>query len=268
MMQVKDRAVVVTGAGGLGSGRAIALKFSSEGARVVVSDFWDEGGRETVRLIERNRGQGVFRHADVRIEEEVRSLVAFAEETFGPVAVLVNNASGPEFLPYDLDRWSETIQTDLLGAMYATRFAIDSMRRGGGGAVVNISSTSALGHGRKRPGGMPAYDAAKAGILRLTTSLSWLATKEKIRVNCLVPDWIARPDLLAYVESLSSEQRRAGGVPVKLTTPEEIAGAVLRLATDESLAGRLLVWQADDEPRLIPWADAGYATLDGPFALT
>src|SRR5215475_4057430 len=102
MMQVKDRAVVVTGAGGPGSGRAIALRFSSEGARVVVSDFQDEGGRETLRLIEGKRGQGVFCHTDVRIEEEVRSLIGFAEETFGPVAVLVNNASGPEFVPYDL----------------------------------------------------------------------------------------------------------------------------------------------------------------------
>lgn len=133
MMRVKDRAVVITGAGGLGPGRAIAIGFASEGARVVVSDVQDEAGRETIRLIERNGGQGVFRHTDVRIEEEVRSLIRFAEETFGPIAVLVNNASGPEFVPYDLDRWSDTIQTDLLGAMLATRFAIDSMRRGGGG---------------------------------------------------------------------------------------------------------------------------------------
>jgi NAD(P)-dependent dehydrogenase (short-subunit alcohol dehydrogenase family) len=267
MMQVKDRAVVVTGAGGFGSGRAIALRFASEGARVVVSDFQDEGGRETVRLTERNGGQGVFRHADVRIEEEVRSLIRFAEESFGPVAVVVNNASGPEFVPYDLDRWPETIQTDLLGAMYATRFAIDSMRRGGGGAVVNISSTSALGHGQRRAGGMPAYDAAKAGILRLTTSLAWLAEKERIRINCLVPDWIARPDLQAYVDSLSPEQKSQQGVPTRLTPPAEIANAVLRLASDESLAGRVLVWQSDDEPRLIPWADPGYAVLGAPLAL-
>jgi len=266
-MQVKDRTVIVTGAGGTGSGRTIALRFAREGARVVVSDFQDEGGRETVRLIEQSGGSGVFRHADVRVEDEVRSLIHFAEETLGPVAVLVNNASGPEFLPFDLDHWSNTIQTDLLGAMYAMRFAFDSMRRGGGGAIVNMSSTSALGHGRK-PGGMPAYDAAKAGILRLTTSLAWLATKEKIRVNCLVPDWIATPGLLAYVESLSPEQRREGGVPSRLTTPDEIAGAALCLATDESLAGRVLVWRCDDEPRLIPWADAGYSGLDGPFTLT
>jgi NAD(P)-dependent dehydrogenase (short-subunit alcohol dehydrogenase family) len=267
-MQVKDRTVIVTGAGGSGSGRAIALLFAREGALVVASDFQDEGGRETAGLIEQSGGRGVFRHADVRVEEDVRGLVHFAEQTFGPVSVLVNSASGPEFIPLDLDHWPNTIQTDLLGAMYAMRFAIDSMRRGGGGAIVNISSTSALGHGRKKTGGMPAYDAAKAGILRLTTSLDWLGTKEKIRVNCLVPDWIGTPGLLAYVESLSPEQRRAGDVPNKLTTPEEIAGAVLRLATDESLAGRVLVWRSDDEPRLIPWADAGYAALDQPFALT
>lgn len=267
MMRVKDRAVVITGAGRLGSGRAIAIGFASEGARVVVSDVQDEGGERPSASSSETAAKESSATPTFGSTEEVRSLIRFAEETFGPIAVLVNNASGPEFVPYDLDRWSDTIQTDLLGAMLATRFAIDSMRRGGGGAVVNISATSALGHGRKRAGGMPAYDAAKAGILRLTTSLAWLAEKERIRINCLVPDWIARPDLQAYVDSLSPEQKLNQAVPKRLTTPAEIANAVLRLARDESLAGRVLVWQSDDEPRLIPWADCGYAALDEPFQL-
>jgi NAD(P)-dependent dehydrogenase (short-subunit alcohol dehydrogenase family) len=101
--------------------------------------------------------------------------------------VLVNNASAP-FLPDEpLDHWTDTVQTDLLGAMFATRHAIDAMRRSGGGAIVNIASISSLWHGRRTPGGHPAYDGAKAGLIRLTTSLASLADTDRIRVNCLAP---------------------------------------------------------------------------------
>jgi NAD(P)-dependent dehydrogenase (short-subunit alcohol dehydrogenase family) len=146
--------------------------------------------------------------------------------------------------------------------VYGTRLAIDAMRRRGGGAIINISSTSALGHGRQTPGGSPAYDVAKAGVLRLTTMLSWLKGQNGIRVNCLAPDWVATDELRAYVDSLTLEQRHQQGVPNTLTTVAEIADAVTRLATDESLAGRVLVYWSDDRPRFIRWGDPGYAVLE------
>ena len=127
------------------------------------------------------------------------------------------------------------------------------------------SSTSAR-HPRsatvaRTPGGSPAYDVAKAGVLRLTTMLAGLAS-EGIRVNCIAPDWIATPELQVYVDSLSPEQRSRNKVPSRLTTLDEISSAVVQLATDESLAGRVLVWWSDDVPRLIPWSDPGYASLE------
>jgi NAD(P)-dependent dehydrogenase (short-subunit alcohol dehydrogenase family) len=146
--------------------------------------------------------------------------------------------------------------------MYGTRFAIDALRRRGGGAIINISSTSALGHGRRTPGGSPSYDVAKAGVLRLTTGLGWLQGSDRIRVNCLVPDWIATDALRAYVDALTPERRKQQGVPNTLTTLAEIANAVTRLVCDESLAGRVLVWWSDERPRLIEWADPGYAVLE------
>jgi NAD(P)-dependent dehydrogenase (short-subunit alcohol dehydrogenase family) len=114
--------------------------------------------------------------------------MAFAEATHGGVDVLVNNASGPGYHPEaPLEYWLETVQTDLLGSMCGTRHAIDYMRKRGGGAIVNIGSTSALAHGRVYAGGLPAYDVAKSGTIRLTTMLGWLKTAENIRVNCLAP---------------------------------------------------------------------------------
>src|SRR5262249_59646359 len=87
--------VIVTGAGGAGCGRAIAVRFARAGAEVVVSDINEAGGHETARLIEGGGGRAAFFRADVRNESQVRDLVSFAEATFGGVSVLINNASAP-----------------------------------------------------------------------------------------------------------------------------------------------------------------------------
>jgi NAD(P)-dependent dehydrogenase (short-subunit alcohol dehydrogenase family) len=160
-----------------------------------------------------------------------------------------------------VDHWPKAVQVDLLGTVYAVRYAIEALRRRGGGAVVNISSTSALMHGRRRAGSA-GYDAAKAGVLRLTTALAQPGQREGIRVNCLVPHWIATPEVKSYHDALTPEQRRAEDAPEVLLTVEEIAEAVLRLATDEALAGRILVYWPGDRPRLIPFGDPCYASLE------
>jgi NAD(P)-dependent dehydrogenase (short-subunit alcohol dehydrogenase family) len=132
------------------------------------------------------------------------------------------------------------------------------MRRGAGGAIVNIASISALWHGRKTAGGMLAYDIAKAGMIRMTTRLAPLAETDGIRVNCLAPGWIATDGPRQYWESLTPAERHERGVPSRLLTTRQISDAVMRLASDESLAGRVLVWWSDDTPRLIQWGDRGY----------
>lgn len=259
-MQLRGKSVIVTGSGGGGCGRAIAARFALEGASVVVSDINENGGEDTVRQISAAGGKAVFHRADVGNELDVRGLVDFAVKIFGGLHVLINNASGPEFRPdAPLESWKEIVQIELLGTMLATRFAVDAMCSQGGGAIVNMSSISALPHGREHPA--PAYDAAKAGILRLTTMLAFLGERENIRVNCLAPGWIASPQVRAYWEPLTPEQRRQRHAPSRLLSVEEVAGAVHRLATDECLCGRVLVWDSDKDPRLIPWGDRGYAEL-------
>src|SRR5262245_20558465 len=257
-----SRVVIVTGAGGKGCGRAIAARFAATGAVVVVSDIDDGGGRETVAAIERDHGRAAYHRADVRSRDDARELVAFAESAFGGVDVLVNNASALTDRP-DIDDWIEPLETDLLGAMHMTRWTIDAMRRSGGGAIVNIASISALWHGRRTPGGFAGYDVAKAGLIRMTTRLAPLAETDSIRVNCLAPGWIATDGPRQYWESLTPEQRVERGVPGRLLTTDEIAGAVRRLADDPALAGRVLVWWSDDRPALIRWGDRGYRDLVG-----
>src|SRR5262249_28361631 len=112
-----NRTVIVTGAGGTGCGRAIAAKFAAQGAAVIVSDLNEAGGHESVRLIEQRGGTAAFVSADVRNESQVRDLIAFAEERFGGVDVLVNNASAPSGKSDRLEDWLDPLETDLLGAL-------------------------------------------------------------------------------------------------------------------------------------------------------
>jgi len=259
-MDVRAKTVIVTGAGAEGSGRAISRRFAREGAYLVVSDINESGGRETVRQIESVGGRAAFCACDVRVEQQVRDLITLAERTFGGLSVFVNNASGPDIRPDEpLEHWADNFPTDVFGTMYGTRLAIDALRRSGGGAIVNMTSITALWHGRRNP--VPGYDLAKGAVIRLTTMLAWLGEKENIRVNCLAPGWIASEHVRNYWESLTPEQRVERHVPARLLSLDEVAAAVFRLATDDSLAGRVLVWWSEDSPGLIPWNDRGYASL-------
>ncbi len=259
-MELAGKVAIVTGSGGLGSGRAEARRMARDGASVVVCDIDDVGGRETVGMIESAGGRAAYIHADSGVEDDIWALFAFAQKTFGGVDILVNNASAPYALQGPLIGWFDAVRVDLLGPMFATLQAVEAMRRRGGGAIVNIGSTSAVGHGYKHSNS-PGYDVAKAGVMRLTTTLAWLGEREKIRVNCLVPDWVATPEVQAYVDSLTPQQRREQRVPEVLTTLDEIAEAVVELVTDETLSGRVMIWWCGQPRRLIRWADPGYAAF-------
>jgi len=259
-MKLDGKVAIVTGSGGGGTGRAVARRFAREGAAVVVSDVKQAGGEETAGLIAAEGGRAVFRRADVRVESEVKALVESAEATFGGLDVLVNNASSPDGYGL-LTGWTDAVNLEILAPMYATLASIEAMRRRGGGAIVNMGSTSALGHGRKHSN-WPAYDVGKMAQMRLTTTLGRLRESDNIRVNCLVPAWIASPGPKEYWESLTPEQRRERGVPETLLSLDEVADAILLLATDESLFGRIMVWWNGQPPRLIAAGDQGFGELE------
>ena len=240
---------LVTGGGGEGSGRAIARRFARAGAHVLICDRDTAAARATVEMILREGGTATSRQLDVRSREQLRETFAFAQ-SLGDVAAVVNNASAVEsFHPEaPLDYWDDIVETDFLGSMWSTRLAIDALRASGGGGIVNVSSTSAL---RERAeGGSPIYDIAKLAILRLTMRLDFLKT-ENIRVNCVVPHWIAVPHILEYVSSLSPEERKQRGVPERLIPVDEIASETYRLATDENLAGQAVIWPDGGDPQFL-----------------
>lgn len=258
---MRDKVVIVTGGGGPGCGRAIAQRFSREGAPVVIADIDTAGGLITKAVIERDGGRAAFVPVDLGNPGDIRKMVDFALGAFGRVDVLVNNASFPYHPQEKLEYWAETVQVDLIGPMQATLACLEPMRKAGGGAIVNMASVSAIGHGRKHAE-VPAFDVAKAGLIRLTTALGFLAEQDGIRVNCLVPGWIATPEVQSYADSLTAEQRAMRGVPKTLQSTIQIASAVYQLATDQRLAGRVMVWWNDEAPGLIRLGDAGYERLE------
>jgi NAD(P)-dependent dehydrogenase (short-subunit alcohol dehydrogenase family) len=245
------KVALVTGAGS-GIGRATAQRLAQEGASVVVDDIDEDGGRETVRLIEACRGNAAFVRADVALETSVRTMTGFAEETFGGLDVLVNNAgvyiSPPYFPEADVSRWSRVLDVYLRGVMLCMHYAVRAMERRGGGAIVNIASGAGVGY---RPHDAPEYAAAKAGVVRLTASLATLAERRNIRVNCICPGWVNTPASQRTLAGMSAAEC-ASQAPASMREPEEIADAVVELLRDDGPAGRVMLYYEGQDRRLVP----------------
>jgi NAD(P)-dependent dehydrogenase (short-subunit alcohol dehydrogenase family) len=225
---------LVTGAGAE-TGRAIALRLAAGGALVVVADVDVAGAEETVAQIEAQGGHAAAVEADVTRDDQVERMIAFAGRDGGGPHVLVNNAGGwgkanyPEAMP---EQWSATLDLNLRGPMLATQLALEPMRAAGGGVVVNIASTAGIATDAYAS---PEYGAAKAGLIRFTTSLADL---QGVRVNCIVPDWIATARSEGELEAMTAAERAAAGPRVPMA---DIAAAVVAFVRDDSLAGRVVL---------------------------
>jgi NAD(P)-dependent dehydrogenase (short-subunit alcohol dehydrogenase family) len=248
-VEIAGKAAVVTG-GSAGIGRAIALRLAAEGARVVIADVDERGGRETERKVAGFGRHASFLCADMAQPTEVDAMMRAAETMHGGVDILVNNAGyaiDPPFPVADPADWRPLLEVNLIAVMLATQAAISGMRKRGGGAVVNVSSVAGLGLGAHAA---PDYAAAKAAVIRLTAALAPLA-EDNIRVNCVCPDWVDTPAVRRGLAAMTQEERTAV-VPPKLVPAEDIADVVAGLIRDDSLAGRVMTCPAGGEWELLP----------------
>jgi NAD(P)-dependent dehydrogenase (short-subunit alcohol dehydrogenase family) len=251
-MDLEGRAAHVTGAGA-GIGRAIALGLAREGAAVAVSDVDGSGGAETVERIEAGGGRALFLRADVGVQEQVALALRRTEEAFGGLDILVNNAGGapePHFPEAEPAHWLRQVSVNLLGVLLATHYGIAAMRRHGGGAIVNVSSRAGEGF---EPYVAPEYAAAKAAVWRFSAALGSLA-KERIRVNCICPDWVEVESMRAARLAMGDEEWARVG-PTTLVQPEEIAEVALLLVRDDTLAGRVVLCPHDGPWGVVPRAE-------------
>jgi NAD(P)-dependent dehydrogenase (short-subunit alcohol dehydrogenase family) len=247
-VQLDGRVAVVTG-GGAETGRAIAQRLAAGGALVVVADVELAAAEETVEQIEQQDGHATAIAADVTDDDDVRRMIEFAGRDGGGPHVLVNNAGGwgpanyPEAAP---EQWSATLDLNLRAAMLATQLALEPMKAAGGGVVVNIASTAGLG---SDPYASPEYGAAKSGLIRFTTSLGDLGERMNVRVNCIVPDWIATDRAHGELERMTTAERKEAGPLVPMA---DVAAAVIAFVSDERMAGRVVVLRGGKPRRFLP----------------
>lgn len=238
-MQVAGSVALVTG-GAAGIGQGIAERLAAEGASIVVADIDDALGPQLAARLKR----AVFTSCDVTDDAQLRQAITQAQSHFGHLDILVNNAGGapaPQYPEAPIEHWSRVLDLNLRSVIRAVQLALPllSVR---GGAVINIASIAGIGQAAHRA---PAYAAAKAGVVRFTSSVSYLAERNGVRVNAICPDIVDTP---------SSRRDRARMTDAELArlpsilTPAEVAEVALSLIEDESAVGRAVVMRGGEQP--------------------
>jgi len=235
-MRLKDKTALITGGGG-GIGRATAQLFAQEGASVVVVDVVDTAGEETAGMVREQGGQAHYVHADVTSAADCARMVASAEDTYGALHVLFNNAGvmlseDGDAVDTDEAIWERTLRVNLTGVFLGCKFGIPALRRAGGGSIINTASFVAhLGAATPQL----AYTASKGGVLAMTRELAVVHARENIRVNALCPGPLRTKLLMDFLDTEAKKQRRLVHVPMgRFGEAKEMAYAALYLASDES----------------------------------
>ena len=236
-MRLKDKVALITGAAS-GIGRASALKFACEGARVVAVDTQREGNEETVSSIGAAGGTAIAFQADVTDSQAVRQMIGAAVETYGHLDILFNNAGISRrgtILDLDEETFDRIFAVNVKGVFLGCKEAIPIMKSQGGGVILNTSSqlglVGATGHA--------VYPATKGAVVQLTRCLALDHAADGIRVNCLCPGPIETPMVKRSREETGDAEaaRRASiaGVPLgRIGAPEEMADVAAYLCSDEA----------------------------------
>lgn len=234
-MRLQGKVVLITGTGS-GIGRATALRFAAEGARIVAVDI-GESNDDTVAEVHAAGAEAIAVYADVSVEADVAAAFSRAEEEFGGLDVAFNNAG--IMLDADTDAVStgtetidRTFDVNVKGVLYGCKYAVPAMRRRGGGSIINTASfVASLGAATPQI----AYTASKGAVLSLTRELAVVHARENIRVNALSPGPLRTEMLMSFLDTPDKKQRRLVHVPMgRFGEADEMASAALFLASDDS----------------------------------
>jgi 3-oxoacyl-[acyl-carrier protein] reductase len=232
-MRLKDKVAVVTGAGS-GFGEGIARRFVEEGARVVVADINEEGGRRVAADL---GDAATFVRADVSRDAEVGAMVEHAAKTFGRIDVLVNNAGyshrNRPMLEVDEAEFDRIYAVNVKSIYLAAKHAVPRFRAQGGGVILNVASTAGV---RPRPG-LTWYNGSKGAAILLTRSMAVELAPDRIRVVAINPVAGETGMLHLFMGEDTPEKRKQfiSTIPLgRLSRPQDIANAALFLCSDEA----------------------------------
>lgn len=231
MSALAGKVAIITG-GGAGIGRAAAVLFAAEGAKVVVADQKSDRGAETIEAIAVGGGVGVNVETDVAKPEAVERLVQTTIDSFGRIDILYNNAGGATALDgkvtdLPLDEFWRTIGVDLFGTFLGCRFVIPHMAAQGGGSIINTTSIRAM----VGTAGADAYTSAKGGVLTLTKALALQWADQGIRVNAIAPGVILSERVKSMLSDDDPILRKSLLGP---SEPLDVAQMALYLGSDAS----------------------------------
>jgi NAD(P)-dependent dehydrogenase (short-subunit alcohol dehydrogenase family) len=236
MSRLDGKVALVTGAGG-GIGRETSVLFASEGAAVVCADIREEPANGTAQIINDAGGRAIATRADVSLATDAEAMVRSAENAFGALHILFNNAGIMHSDDGDSQDTSETIwdltmNVNAKGVFFGCKYGIPAIRRAGGGSVINTASFVA-----KLGAALPqvAYTASKGAVLALTRELAVVHARQGVRVNALCPGPLRTELLMKLLDTDEKKQRRLVHVPMgRFGLADEIAKAALFLASDDS----------------------------------
>jgi NAD(P)-dependent dehydrogenase (short-subunit alcohol dehydrogenase family) len=235
-MRLADKVALITG-GGSGIGKASCLLFAKEGAKVVVVDLKRDTAEATAEEIRQAGGEAKAFEADVSKAKDAAGMVRFAEESYGKLNVVFNNAG--VFHPNDESVtntteaiWDMVINVNLKGVFLGCQYAVPALLRAGGGSIINTASFVAI-MGAAVP--QIAYTASKGGVLAMTREIAVEFARQNIRANSLCPGPVETPLLAELLADPARRNRRLVHIPMgRFARPEEMANAALFLASDES----------------------------------
>ena len=236
-MKLEGKVAIVTGAG-RGIGRASAILFAQEGAKVTVADIRADLGWETISLIASAGGQASFSLTDVSKEEAVQKMVEQTVARWGRVDILFNNAGYAQVKRVEETseaEWDHLFGVNLKSVFFGVKYVVPIMRRQGGGVILNMGSISGLVGQLRTPG----YVASKGAVVMLTKSLALDYGADHIRVNCLCPGITDTPAFREHIASSANPEalmrERQARVPLgRFLTPEDVARAALYLVSEDS----------------------------------